>query len=93
MTNISSLLLVIAAAAGLALFHLSQSSHVAATGYQIEALQTELADVRARQQQLIFEIGRARSPAVIEERARHQLRLVPIEQQRIRFVPGSTDSH
>jgi cell division protein FtsB len=93
MTSISTFLLVIAAAAGLALFHLSQSSHVAATGYQIEALQAGLADARARQQQLIFEIGRARSPAVIEERARVQLRLVPIEQDQIRFATESTDNH
>jgi cell division protein FtsB len=93
MTNVSGFLLVIAAAAGLGLFHLSQSSHVAATGYQIQALETELANARAQQQQLIFEIGRARSPAVIEQRARADLKLVPIEQDRITFATESTDSH
>lgn len=91
-TNISTFLLVIAVAAGLALFHLSQSSHVAAIGYQIQTLEAELGEARARQQQLIFEIGRARSPAVIESRARAELRLVPIAQDQIRFAPGSTDN-
>jgi cell division protein FtsB len=92
MTNISSLLVAIVAAAGLALFYLTQSTHVAATGYEIESLDAELAEVRGEQQQLIWAIGRARSPAVIAERAREELRLVPIEQQSIRFArtPGAT---
>jgi hypothetical protein len=64
--GVSGVLIGIAAAAGLALFHLSQSSHVAATGYLIDDLRAQLAEVRAEQQQLIFQIGEARSPAVIE---------------------------
>ena len=69
MTNVSGFLVAIAVAAALALFYLSQSSHVAATGYEIDNLQTKLAQARAQQQQLIWEIGRARSPSQIEARA------------------------
>ncbi|MEP6468137.1 MAG: hypothetical protein ABJC24_00035, partial [Chloroflexota bacterium] len=64
MTGVSGVLVAIAAAAGLALFYLSQSSHVAATGYQIGGLRAELAELRAEQQQLVFQIGELRSPAV-----------------------------
>ena len=67
------MLIGIAAAAGLALFHLSQSSHVAATSYELDILRAELAEVRAEQQQLILQIGEARSPAVIEKRAKSTL--------------------
>lgn len=86
MTNISGFLVTIAAAAGLALFYLTQSSQVAATGYQIDSLQATLAQRHAEYQQLVWEIGRARSPAEIEERARRGLRLVPIEDVAIRFA-------
>jgi cell division protein FtsB len=92
MTNLSSLLLAIVAAAGLALFYLTQSTHVAATGYEIDGLEAQLAERRAEQQQLIWAIGRARSPAVIAERAREDLRLVPLGQGTVRFArtPGAT---
>ena len=53
-TSISTVLVAIAAAAGLCLFYLSQSTHVAALGYQIDALQARVADLRAEQQQLTF---------------------------------------
>jgi cell division protein FtsB len=90
--NVSSLLVAIVAAAGLALFYLTQSTHVAATGYEIESLEAQLAERRAEQQQLIWAIGQARSPAVIAERARQELDLVPVEQDSIRFArtPGTT---
>lgn len=87
MAGISSVLVAIAAAAGLGLFYLSQSSHVAATGYEIDALHARLADLQGAQQQLILEIGEARSPAVIERRARHRLDLVPLPAGAVTFAP------
>src|SRR5687768_15806530 len=47
-------LVAIVMAAALAFFYLSQSTGVAATGYQIDALETTLAEHRAEQQQLIW---------------------------------------
>lgn len=95
MASISSILVAIAAAAGLGLFYLSQSSHVAATGYEIDALHARLADLRGHQQQLIFQIGEARSPAVIERRARARLDLVPLPDEAVTFAitptPASTE--
>ena len=91
--GVSGALIGIAAAAGLALFHLSQSSHVAATGYQIDILRAELAEVRAEQQQLILQIGEARSPAVIEKRAKSTLGLVPLPPSAVTFAQPSTNSH
>jgi cell division protein FtsL len=92
MTNVSGFLIAIAVAAALALFYLTQSSHVAATGYEIDNLQTTLSQARAQQQQLIWEIGRAQSPAQIEDRARKELRLVPLAPGAVRFAPRSIDS-
>jgi hypothetical protein len=89
----SSLVGVICAAVLLALFYLSQSTQVAATGYEIEQLQAELADRRAEQQQLIWEIGRARSPAEIQARARSQLKLSPLKPELIQFVSESTETN
>jgi cell division protein FtsB len=99
MASISSVLVAIAAAAGLGLFYLSQSSHVAAIGYEIDALHARLAELRSDQQQLVFEIGEARSPAVVERRARARLRLVPLPNGAVTFAtvptlapkPSSTD--
>lgn len=82
--------MLIVIAAGLGLFYLSQSARVAATGYEIDTLETELAARRAEQQQLIWEIGRARSPAEITERARTDLRLVPLEDGAVTFAPSAT---
>jgi len=90
-TSISTLLIVIAAAAGLCLFYLSQSTHVAALGYQIDGLQARVADLRAEQQQLTFEIGVARSPSTIEVKAQSELRLVPLDPTVIRFATRSID--
>jgi hypothetical protein len=83
----------IAAAAGLAIFHLGQSSHVAATGYEIADLRQELAELRAEQQQLIFQIGEARSPAVIEHRAKSMLQLVALPPDAVTFAQPSTKRH
>src|SRR5688572_16004684 len=56
-SDIRPLLMAIVVAAALALFYLSQSTRVAATGYEIDALQASLAERRAEQQQLIWAIG------------------------------------
>lgn len=85
------MLIVIAAAACLALFYLSQSTHVAATGYQVDDLEAQLAEVVAERQQLILEISEARSPAVIERTAIERLRLRPIGQTRITFARPPVD--
>jgi cell division protein FtsB len=93
MTGLPGVLVAIAAAAGLALFYLSQSSHVAATGYQIAGLQAQLAELRAEQQQLIFRIGESRSPAVIERRATGTLHLLPLPAESVTFAQPSTKHH
>jgi hypothetical protein len=84
--NISGFLIAIVAASALAFFYLSQSSHVAATGYVIDGLQARVLELRMEQQQLIFDIGRARSPSVIEESARKDLKLTPIGPDRTSFA-------
>ncbi len=89
--SISTLLVLIAAAAGLCLFYLSQSTHVAALGYQIDGLEARVADLRAEQQQLTFEIGVARSPSTIEVEAQNELRLVPLDPTVVRFATRSID--
>ena len=91
MTGVTGLLVAIAAAAGLGLFYHSQSSHVAATGYEIQDLQARVAELRAQQQQLILQVSHARSPSVIAEAA-GELGLVPLSPNAVRFAPTSTDS-
>lgn len=93
MTGVPGVLVAIAAAAGLALFYLTQSSHVAATGYQIANLQADLAELHAEQQQLIFQIGESRSPAVIERRAKGKLHLVSLPAESVTFAQPSTKRH
>lgn len=90
--NFSGLVMTLLAAACLSFFYLSQSSHVAATGYEIEALQAEIAAVRQEQQQLILAIGEARSPATIESRARSELGLQPVPDDQVRFAPLTSPS-
>jgi hypothetical protein len=84
--SISGIVVAIAAAALLGLFYLSQSSHVLATGYEIDTLRTQLADAQAQQAQLIYRIGEARSPAVIERAARGTLHLLPLPIDAISFA-------
>ena len=84
--------MAIVVAAGLALFYLSQSTRVAATGYEIDALEATLSARRAEQQQLIWAIGEARSPAEITRRARAELRLVPLEDGAVTFAPSASPS-
>jgi hypothetical protein len=89
--DVRPLLVAIVVAAALAFFYLSQSTRVAATGYEIDALEARLAATRADQQQLIWAIGQARSPAEITSRAQKRLRLVPIEKEAVTYalVPGT----
>jgi Septum formation initiator. len=93
LTSISGVLVTIAAAAGVGLFYLSQSTHVAAIGYQIDALQAQVDYLRAEQQQLTFQIGEARSPSTIEARAHLELRLVVLDPAVIRFASRTIDPH
>lgn len=91
LTSISAVLITIAAAAGIGLFYLTQSTHVAAIGYQIDDLQAQVAELRAEQQQLTFQIGEARSPSTIAERASRELQLVPVDPAAARFAIRSMD--
>jgi cell division protein FtsL len=84
--SIGGLLATIAAGAGLALFYLSQSSHVAAVGYEIDDLQARITELRAEQQRLVLEIGSARSPDQILRRATSDLRLIPINPSAVSFA-------
>jgi hypothetical protein len=88
--EVRPLLVAIVVAAGLALFYLSQSTRVAATGYEIDALESTLAQRHGEQQQLIWAIGQARSPAEITERARKELQLVPLEDGAVTFAPSAS---
>src|SRR6266550_2455504 len=76
----------IAAAAGLAFFYLSQSSHVAAVGYEIDDLQGQIASLRAEQQQLVLQIGLAQAPRTILAEATNQLRLRPLDPSSVSFA-------
>jgi hypothetical protein len=85
--DIRPVLVAIVVAAALALFYLSQSTRVAATGYEIDALEAELAARRADQQQLIWAIGQARSPAEVTRHARRELHLVHLKPGAVTFAP------
>jgi len=88
--DVRPFVVAIVVAFALALFYLSQSTRVAATGYEIDALSATLAERRADQQQLIWAIGQARSPAEITKRARTELRLVPLEEGAVMFAPSAS---
>jgi hypothetical protein len=84
-------LVAIVMAAALAFFYLSQSAGVAATGYEIDALEARLAEARAERQQLIWSIGEARAPAEITRRARNDLDLVPLPADAVTYAPTQDD--
>ena len=84
--------MAIIVAAALAFFYLSQSTRVAATGYEIDALEARLAETTAQRQQLIWAIGRARSPAEITEQAKARLRLVTLEDTAVTFAPRPSEA-
>jgi hypothetical protein len=88
--DVRPFLMAIAIAAALALFYLSQSAHVAATGYEIDSLEATLAQRRADQQQLLWAIGQARSPAEITKRAATDLHLIPLEDGAVTFAPSAS---
>jgi len=85
--SFAGLLATIAASAGLAFFYLSQSSHVAAIGYEIDDLNAQIASVRAEQQQLVLQIGLAQAPMSIMGQATNQLKLRPLEASAVSFAP------
>lgn len=84
-------MVAILAAASLAFFYLSQSTSVAARGYEIDSLASVLAERQAEQQQLILAIGRARSPSVITHRATAELRLLPLDPGAVRYARPADD--
>jgi cell division protein FtsB len=84
--SIAGVLAAIAAAAGLGLFYLSQSTHVAAVGYEIDTLQAQIAALKADQQQLVLEIGAARAPNQILQHATRDLGLVPLDSKQVTFA-------
>jgi hypothetical protein len=91
--NIAGFLATIAVAAGLAFFYLSQSSHVAAVGYEIDDLRTRIDTLQAEQRQLVLQVGYARTPATVLDRAR-QLGLSPIDPRAVTFaIPSTKPSH
>jgi cell division protein FtsL len=89
--DVRPLLMAIVVAASLALFYLSQSTSVAARGYEVDSLEATLAERQAQQQQLITAIGRARSPAVIADRAHRELDLVQLDAGAVTFAPRQDD--
>lgn len=91
LNSLSAVLVTIAAAVGLGLFYLSQSTHVSAIGYQIDRLQAQVENLRAEQQSLTFQIGEARSPSTIEGRAKTELNLVPLPSSVVRFAIRTID--
>ncbi len=91
LSSLSAVLVAIAAAAGLGLFYLSQSTNVSAMGYQIDKLQAQVGHLRAEQQRLTFQIGEARSPSTIATRAQTELKLVPLDPNVIQFATRTID--
>jgi cell division protein FtsB len=91
LNSLSAVLVAIAAAVGLGLFYLSQSTHVSAIGYQIDRLQAQVVELRAEQQSLTFQIGEARSPSTIEVRAKAELELVALDSSVVRFAIRNID--
>jgi cell division protein FtsL len=83
------MLAAIAAAAGLAIFYLSQSTHVAAVGYEIDSLRGQITALKAAQQRLVLDIGAARAPTQILQRATNDLHLVPLDPADVTFAAPS----
>ena len=89
--DVRPFVVAIVVAAALAIFYLSQSTGVAARGYEIDSLALTLADRKAEQQQLITAVAQARSPAEITRRARFQLGLQVLDGSAVTFA-RPTDS-
>jgi hypothetical protein len=90
--DVRPLVVVIVIAAALAIFYLSQSTGVAARGYEIDTLALTLAERRAEQQQLITAVAQARSPAEIVRRARFQLGLQSLDGSAVTFATPTDTS-
>ena len=84
--DVRPLLVAIVVAAALAIFYLSQSTGVAARGYEIDNLAATLAERRAEQQQLVAAVAHARSPAEITRRARFRLGLQDLDGSAVTFA-------
>ncbi len=74
-----TLLLVVAIVALVCVIYLRQVTAVANANYELQALQAEHTDLIREQQELQVEIGRAQSLSHIEEVARNNLHMVPLE--------------
>jgi hypothetical protein len=85
-------LMAIVVGVALAIFYLSQSTGVAARGYEIDTLALTLAERRAEQQQLITAVAQARSPAEIIRRARFQLGLQSLDGSAVTFATPTDTS-
>jgi hypothetical protein len=91
--DVRPLLVAIVVAAALAIFYLTQSTGVAARGYEIDSLAVTLADRRAEQQQLVTAVAKARSPAEVSRRARYRLGLQPLDGAAVTFaMPTDTSA-
>jgi len=90
--DVRPLVMAIVVAAALAFFYLSQSTGVAARGYEIDTLAMTLADRRADQQQLIAAVAHARSPVEIIRRARFQLGLQELDGAAVTFAKPTDTS-
>ena len=84
--DVRPLVVAIVVACALAIFYLTQSTGVAARGYEIDALADTLAERRAEQQQLIMAIGEARSPVDVTRRGRRELGLVRLEPEAVTYA-------
>ena len=87
--SIAGSLAAIAAAAGLALFYLSQSTHVAAVGYEIDSLQAQISALKADQQRLVLQVGAARAPTQVLQRATQGMGLTPLAPSAVTFATPS----
>jgi hypothetical protein len=90
--DVRPFLVTIVVAAALAIFYLSQSTGVAARGYEIDNLAATLADRQAEQQQLIAAVAQAQSPAEIIRRARFQLGLQALGAANVTFATPTDPS-
>jgi hypothetical protein len=69
--------LIAAGIVALLLFAARQPYRVMATGYQIEKLRAEIAAEETLHRKLLLNLETLRTPQVLEERARRELKLVP----------------
>jgi hypothetical protein len=90
--DVRPFVVAIIVAAALAIFYLSQSTGVAARGYEIDTLASTLAESRAEQQQLISAVAGARSPSEITRRARFQLGLQYLDGAAVTFAKPTDTS-